>query len=117
MLLGPAATLVRRPAPTVVLEPAPPLGTKRKGRSRRKRPLILLDRSMRSGLLGTGLRRRLLPHTFGDDAHLLDPGALGGVDDEHDVTVAERAGAGDEHRLLLAVLEDRPQLRFEILPG
>ena len=43
----------------------------------------------------------------------LDACTLGGVDDGDDITVAERARAGDEHRLVFAFLEDGPELRFE----
>src|ERR1044071_7193919 len=55
-------------------------------------------------------------HALGDDADLFDARALGGVDDHHDVAVAQVAGAGDEHRLVLAFLEDRPQTAFELPP-
>jgi hypothetical protein len=45
-------------------------------------------------------------HALGDDADLLDAGALGGVDDLDDFAVPQRGRAVDEHRLLLARLED-----------
>src|SRR5205807_4803097 len=55
-----------------------------------------------------------LPHPFGDDADLLDPGALGGVDDVDDVFVAQRPGAGDEHRLVFALLVDVAKPLFQL---
>src|SRR5581483_5604208 len=58
-----------------------------------------------------------LPHAFGDDADLLDAGALGGVDDIDDVLVAQRAVSDDEHRLVLALIEDVPQTRLELRRG
>ena len=48
-------------------------------------------------------------HALGDDADLLDTGALGGVDDGDDVAIAQRGIADDEHRLFLARLEDVTQ--------
>src|SRR5947207_6114799 len=54
-------------------------------------------------------------HLFGDDADLLDAGALGGVDHGNDFAVAKLAIAGDEHRLFLARLEDVAEARLEIL--
>ena len=47
-----------------------------------------------------------LPHAFGDDADFLDTGALRRVDDVDDVLVLQRAGADDEHRLVVALVED-----------
>ena len=55
-----------------------------------------------------------LPHAFGDDADLLDAGALGRVDDGDDFAVPKRTGRRDEHRLVLALLEDVPQPRLEL---
>src|SRR5438067_8542942 len=55
-----------------------------------------------------------LAHAFGDDADLLDAGALGGVDHVDDVAVAQRAGRDDEHRLVLALVEDVAQPRLEL---
>ena len=53
-------------------------------------------------------------HAFGDDADLLDPRALGGVDDVDDLAVAKRRVADDEHRLFLARLEDVAETSLEI---
>ena len=52
-------------------------------------------------------------HAFGDDADFLDTGAFGGVDHVNDFAVAQRARAHDEHRLVLALLEDAAQAIFE----
>ena len=49
-----------------------------------------------------------LAHALGDDAYLLNTGALGRVDDLDDFAIAQGSRAHDEHRLLLALLEDRP---------
>ena len=56
-------------------------------------------------------------HAFGHDADFLDTGALGQIDHLDDFTVAQRGGAHDEHRLLLALLEDASQLLAELTKG
>ena len=58
-----------------------------------------------------------LSHALGDDADLLDAGAFGGVDDLDDVAVAQVGRAVDEHRLVLALLEDRPETLLELADG
>src|SRR5262245_23076666 len=60
------------------------------------------------------LRARSPPHVRGDDADLLDTCTLGRVDDFDDVLVAERFRAGDEHLLVFAGLENRPQTALEL---
>src|SRR5215203_5738906 len=57
---------------------------------------------------------RFLAHAFGDDADLVDARALGRVDDFHDLAIAQRRRAGDEHCLVLALFEDGPQPLLEI---
>src|SRR6478609_11574486 len=68
------------------------------------------------GLLGLSGAAALgfLPHAFGDDADFLDTRALGRVDDVDDLTVAKRRRAGDEQRLVLALLEDGSQPAFHV---
>src|SRR4029079_18914916 len=61
------------------------------------------------------LTRRLVAHAHRDDADLLDAGPLGGIDDRHDVAVAQRRVADDEHRLSLARFEDVAQARLELV--
>src|SRR5262245_25635768 len=54
-------------------------------------------------------------HAFGHDADLFNARALRRVNDEDDVAVAERARRHDEHRLVLALVEDVAEPRFELL--
>src|SRR5688572_11222333 len=66
---------------------------------------------------GSGGSAGSAAHALGDDADLLDAGALGCVDDLDDVAVAQVARAHDEHRLVLAFLEDRAETLLEFLDG
>src|SRR5437762_746554 len=77
--------------------------------------MALLLYGGRSKRLGArrGAGAGALLHAFGDDPDLLHAGALGGIDHVDDVAVAQRAVAVDEHRLVLAVLEDGAQPLFE----
>src|SRR5262244_2837882 len=59
-------------------------------------------------------RSSALSHALGHDSDLLDARALGRIDDVDDVAVAQRAIAADEHRLVLAVLEDGAKPLFEL---
>src|SRR6185503_13746922 len=52
-------------------------------------------------------------HAFGDDPDLLDPGTLRGVDDLDDGPVPETACSDDEHRLVLALIVDGTEPRFQ----
>src|SRR5262245_61575464 len=61
------------------------------------------------------IRSACAAHAFGDDADLLDARALRGVDDLDDLAVPQRAGADDEHRLVLGLVQDVPQARLELL--
>ena len=89
---------------------------KQKGRSDfSKRPLTLLLFALSAkSVLVARLHAGGSAHAFGDDADLLDAGALGRVDDRDDFAVAQRAGSGDEHRLFLALLEDAAEPRLEV---
>src|SRR5712692_7589656 len=68
-----------------------------------------LSKSSLVGLAAAGL-----PHPFGDDADLFDAGALGGIDDVDDLSVAERPRAPDEHGLVLALLVNAPESLLEL---
>ncbi|MCL6498623.1 MAG: glycosyltransferase, partial [Firmicutes bacterium] len=83
-------------------------------RSAMGRPLLEGFRVGRGAGSVAGRGAGRLPHALGDDADLLDAGALGRIDDGDDLAVAQRAGADDEHRLLLALLEDVAQPRLEL---
>src|SRR5688572_11094846 len=54
------------------------------------------------------------PHTFSDNPNLLDAGALGRVNHRHDFAVPQRPRGRDEHRLLLALLEDVAEAGFQL---
>src|SRR6266545_4925678 len=60
-------------------------------------------------------RAGAFPHPFRNDPNLLDTSALGRIDHVDDVAVAQRAVAADEHRLVLAILEDGAKLFFELV--
>src|SRR3954468_17925337 len=54
-------------------------------------------------------------HALGHDADFFDAGALRSVDHEDDVGVAQVTVTDDEHRLVLALLEDRAEALGQLL--
>src|SRR4051812_48769603 len=82
---------------------------------KQKRPLLFREAAVRTSyfelrtsylLVAAGRSPARFPHAFGHDADLFDARALGRVDDRDDLAVPQRARGDQEHRLVLALIED-----------